>query len=177
MFGNATFDNYSEEGNVKGLGFINAKTINLNKITSNKSSTYGLESNNYIKKSKILNGLNNTSRFYFVHSYYVDMENKSDILTKTDYDINFTSSFQNKNIFGVQFHPEKVIKWNLPSLKLFFNMNKLIQVIIPTLLLKGESLVKTVNFKNFHTSVILAIGRIFNELETDELIFLIYLFY
>ena len=33
-------------------------------------------------------------------------ENKY-ILTETNYDVNFCSSIQKENIFGVQFHPEK----------------------------------------------------------------------
>ena len=58
------------------------------------------------KESKLFEGLNEIKTFYFVHSYKLMTENKY-ILTETNYDVNFCSSIQKENIFGVQFHPEK----------------------------------------------------------------------
>jgi imidazole glycerol-phosphate synthase subunit HisH len=46
-------------------------------------------------------------RFYFVHSYYVECLDSRDVLTKTNYEGEFCSSFLRGNICGVQFHPEK----------------------------------------------------------------------
>ncbi len=61
-----------------------------------------------VKKEKILfDQEKSEKKFYFVHSYYVKCNDDSDILTETNYGINFTSSFQRENIVGVQFHPEK----------------------------------------------------------------------
>ena len=46
--------------------------------------------------------------FYFVHSYYVQPENKKIILSQTEYEnFKFCSSIYHENIFGFQFHPEK----------------------------------------------------------------------
>lgn len=47
------------------------------------------------------------SRFYFVHSYYVEPENKSLVAGTTDYGTPFTSALARNNLFAVQFHPEK----------------------------------------------------------------------
>ena len=48
------------------------------------------------------------SRFYFVHSYYVDPEDKNIIVGSTSYgDIHFTSAIARDNVFALQFHPEK----------------------------------------------------------------------
>ena len=47
------------------------------------------------------------SRFYFVHSYYVEAADRGDITGETDYGIRFTSAAGRANIFAVQFHPEK----------------------------------------------------------------------
>ncbi len=44
---------------------------------------------------------------HFVHSFYVDAEDPSVILTTTDYDIEFVSAVQKGNVMGTQFHPEK----------------------------------------------------------------------
>lgn len=45
--------------------------------------------------------------FYFVHSYFLVPENKKLAAGLTDYGEKFTSAVQSKNVFGVQFHPEK----------------------------------------------------------------------
>lgn len=56
-------------------------------------------------------GIDNLSRFYFVHSYYVkpdiSQENSADVLGESVYAVPFCSAIGAKNIFAVQFHPEK----------------------------------------------------------------------
>jgi glutamine amidotransferase len=47
------------------------------------------------------------SRFYFVHSYYVDPEDRRLVAGSTDYGVRFTSVLVRENLFAVQFHPEK----------------------------------------------------------------------
>ena len=47
------------------------------------------------------------SRFYFVHSYYVDPDDKTLIAGTTDYGIEFVSVIARDNVFAAQFHPEK----------------------------------------------------------------------
>jgi len=110
----------SEEGNLKGLGFINAKTIKFNFNNNNlKVPNMGWNFINQEKESKLLLGLDRNSRFYFVHSYYVACEEKKDIIATTDYGLIFVSVFERKNIFGVQFHPEKSHKFGMQLLKNF----------------------------------------------------------
>jgi glutamine amidotransferase len=52
-------------------------------------------------------GIADGSRFYFVHSYYVEPERSDMIASTTQYGIPFTSAVARANIFAVQFHPEK----------------------------------------------------------------------
>ena len=47
------------------------------------------------------------SRFYFVHSYYVDPAQPELSAGTTDYGVTFTSVLARDNLFAVQFHPEK----------------------------------------------------------------------
>lgn len=49
----------------------------------------------------------NGSYVYFVHSFYLDAADRSEIATTTDYGVTFDSSVCRGNIFGCQFHPEK----------------------------------------------------------------------
>lgn len=47
------------------------------------------------------------SRFYFVHSYYAVPDNDGDTIATSHYADEFTCAIARKNIFAVQFHPEK----------------------------------------------------------------------
>ena len=53
------------------------------------------------------NGIEQVSRFYFVHSYYIDPEDTSIVEATTDYGFEFVSAIGRDNVFAVQFHPEK----------------------------------------------------------------------
>jgi len=59
------------------------------------------------RECPILEGIPDGSFFYFVHSYYVDPEDPSDVVALTDYGIDYVSIASRGNVFGVQFHPEK----------------------------------------------------------------------
>jgi glutamine amidotransferase len=52
-------------------------------------------------------GIPQDSRFYFVHSYYAESHNPTDVAGSTDYGLRFTAAAARANIFAVQFHPEK----------------------------------------------------------------------
>ena len=76
------------------------------------------------QRTDLLKGVPDNSYFYFVHSYYVVPEDKSIISTTTDYGIEFVSSIQKDNIFGLQFHPEKSSELGLKLLSNFVSMLK-----------------------------------------------------
>lgn len=68
-------------------------------------------------------GIEQDSRFYFVHSYYVDPQDKGIISGETTYGINFASAITRGNVFAVQFHPEKSAADGLQLLKNFTRWN------------------------------------------------------
>ena len=63
------------------------------------------------------------SRFYFVHSYYVDPADKSLLAGTTEYGIEFASVIARDNVFAAQFHPEKSAHDGLQLLKNFCRWN------------------------------------------------------
>ena len=64
-------------------------------------------------------GIEDNKRFYFVHSYYVEPDDKTLIAGTTDYGIEFVSAIADKNVFAAQFHPEKSAQDGLQLLRNF----------------------------------------------------------
>ncbi len=58
------------------------------------------------RECPLLDGVEEGSFFYFVHSYYVEAEESESVAT-THYGLDYTSIAARENLFGVQFHPEK----------------------------------------------------------------------
>jgi imidazole glycerol-phosphate synthase subunit HisH len=99
----------SEEGNEEGFGWLDAKVIRF-KVSDKiryKIPHVGWNTISLLKDSPLFWKINLNSEFYFVHSYHIQCNNSTDILTETIYDYTFSSAIQKENIIGVQFHPEK----------------------------------------------------------------------
>lgn len=78
-----------------------------------------------VRGHPLWNGIENNSRFYFVHSYFVEPSKAEDSVGVTHYGINFTASIADKNVFAVQFHPEKSHTNGLRLLSNFIDWNGL----------------------------------------------------
>mgnify|MGYP003629696070 FL=1 len=106
----------SEEGELPGLGWVKGeckKFIFRNKDL--KVPHMGWNEVNPIKNELC----DESSRFYFVHSYYVECKEEKNIMLKTNYGMEFVSGVSKDNIFGVQFHPEKSHKYGMNLMKKF----------------------------------------------------------
>ena len=97
-----------EEKPTKGLNFIPNKVRKFNfKETKNKIPHVGFNQVFFEKKNKLFKGLQSGADFYFVHSYRILPEKMRDNISKTNYGVDFMSSFIKDNIYATQFHPEK----------------------------------------------------------------------
>ena len=113
----------SEEGSLNGLGWINGnvKKFDITNIPY-KTKIPHMGWNNIIpnESNLIMKGFNNDSKFYFLHSYYFECKNERNIISETHYGEKFSSAINKKNIFGVQFHPEKSHNNGVNLLKNFY---------------------------------------------------------
>jgi len=106
----------SEEGKEAGLSWVKGSVKKFNKDLSIKVPHMGWNIAEITKK----NFLSDTrQKYYFVHSYFVDLKNINDCIMKTNYGIEFVSGISTNNIYGVQFHPEKSHKNGMQILKNF----------------------------------------------------------
>ena len=102
--------NKSDEGTLDGLGWIDANVKKFNELTiqhHTKLPHMGWNDVKPIESHPLFKGLEQESIFYFLHSYYFNCKDRKNILSTTEYGINFASSVYKENIFGTQFHPEK----------------------------------------------------------------------
>jgi glutamine amidotransferase len=68
-------------------------------------------------------GIPDDGRFYFVHSYYVRPEADAEVAGVTEYPDPFCCALTHKNVFAVQFHPEKSQDNGLQLLENFLTWN------------------------------------------------------
>ena len=112
----------SEEGTLPGLGWIKAVTSRFPKIADLKVPHMGWNKVSKVRESPISENLPDETRFYFLHSYCVHVQNQEDSVLKTNYGVSFDSAIQRGNIFGAQFHPEKSHRFGMQFLKNFANL-------------------------------------------------------
>lgn len=110
----------SEEGDIPGLGYINAKTVSFDK--SKMPDSYRIPHMSWgdvdAKPScKLFYGMYPDPRFYFVHSYHLVCEEENDAVAHTDYGYRFVAGFEKDNVIGMQFHPEKSHKFGMKLLE------------------------------------------------------------
>lgn len=105
------FSTSFEFGKHQGLGVIKGEvkkfpTIKVPQIAWNQLYSKPPIKSNWVNSP--LKTLKNNQYMYFVHSYYVQPEDKQIICSYTDYSgFEYCSSIVKDNIFAVQFHPEK----------------------------------------------------------------------
>jgi len=100
----------SEEGQRHGLGWI-AGTVRKIRFEATDAAHIlphmGWNTVRVNSPSPLFSGLGGASEFYFLHSYYFQCADQASSIATADYATSFTCAVNARNIFGVQFHPEK----------------------------------------------------------------------
>lgn len=115
----------SNEGELPGLGWIPAYTHKFEfkeKMPVPHMGWNEVEISNSNPLSKELEYVSldgEKPRFYFVHSFHVQVENQENSIMKTHYGLTFDSAIRKDNVLGCQFHPEKSHKFGMTLLKNF----------------------------------------------------------
>lgn len=109
----------SAEGNVASLGVFPGST-ELFDSTKTKVPHMGWNQVEIIKESKLFNGIENNSYFYFANSYYIPVNEQTTAYAV--HDVKFSASVEKGNFYGVQFHPEKSGAAGIKLLKNFIEL-------------------------------------------------------
>ena len=115
----------SEEGNVSGFGLLpgTVKRFQLNKNERIKIPHMGWNKVHLSNPHPMWNKIDSDSRFYFVHSFYAEVKNKSLVMATSSHGEKFTCAIAKDNLFAVQFHPEKSSELGLQLLNNFISWN------------------------------------------------------
>ena len=95
----------SEEGKEQGLNVINGEVVLL--PNTMKVPHMGWNNLEIKRQNNFLDGIDDGSWVYFVHSYMVKTKETELIVADTDYGIKVPAVIEQKNFIGTQFHPEK----------------------------------------------------------------------
>lgn len=115
----------SDEGADPGLGWVDAETVKFDSARMPENYKIPHMSWNYVKPQKqvaLFAHLPEASRFYFVHSYHLKMNNPADEWLTAHYGYDFCAAYQKENIFACQFHPEKSHRFGMQLLKNFVSL-------------------------------------------------------
>ncbi len=102
--------NGSDEGKSNGLGWIPGHVTRINTRTLNQLPHLPHMGWNEIKgnpQDSLLTGIDLGCGFYFLHSYYFDADDGSDVVARVQYGMEFPCIVRRGNVIGAQFHPEK----------------------------------------------------------------------
>lgn len=110
----------SAEGSEPGLGWINMHVERFPSLPNLRIPHMGW---NHVtaanKDHQLAHYMEEGTRFYFVHSYYMLPKDPSDVLFYSHYGIDFAAGIARANIVGVQFHPEKSHRFGKHLLSVF----------------------------------------------------------
>ncbi len=112
------FEEGHEHGIHKGLSLLPGRVLEFESDTL-KIPQIGWNTLQLSMDSPLISEIPADSYVYFNHGYYCQPEIAAHSLANTDYGVEFTSVVKSKNIYGVQFHPEKSQKIGLQILRNF----------------------------------------------------------
>jgi len=117
--------NSSEEGELSGLGWVPGKVVKFDFSPEQQQKEklriphMGWNVVTSKKNTNLTQFNDEETRFYFVHSYHVTVDNEEHALMTCHYGYEFICAINSGHIWGVQFHPEKSHKFGMALMKNF----------------------------------------------------------
>ncbi len=116
------FDSSEEAPGVKGLGILPGRIVKFPMDMGLKIPQIGWNALKQPNKGRLFEGIEEGEFVYFVHSYYLQADNFSDVVATTEYGVIVHAAVERGNVFACQFHPEKSSDVGLKILKNFVEL-------------------------------------------------------
>ena len=122
----ALYSDSEEDGGVRGLGILSGRVRRFDPVFEDGGQRIKIPHMgwNVVVQSQphpLWRSIPQNSRFYFVHSYYADASEPSQIAALANYGTEYACAAVKENLFAVQFHPEKSRSHGLKLLENFLN--------------------------------------------------------
>ena len=118
------FEASDESPDAKGLGILKGRCVKIPQSDGVKIPHIGWNSITFPNPSPLFAGIEDGSFVYFVHSYYMQPNDKSVITAVCDYSASLPVALSRGNIHATQFHPEKSGDVGLKILKNFIDLRR-----------------------------------------------------
>ncbi len=116
------FESSEECSGVKGLSLLPGKIVKFPDTPGLKVPHMGWNCLDVRPGAKLFKGIGSGAYVYFVHSYYLEAGEESDVAAFAEYGVRFGASVERGNLFACQFHPEKSSDTGLMILKNFIEL-------------------------------------------------------
>lgn len=101
------FESSEESPGVDGLGVLKGHIVRIPEKDGLKVPQIGWNDLQFPKESRLFKGFSGGEYVYFVHSYYLQAADESDVAATTEYGVHIHAAVERGNVFACQFHPEK----------------------------------------------------------------------
>ena len=113
----------SEEGALPGLGWISGACVRFPDSAEFKVPHIGWNIVREVRAGPLSSSVETGSRFYFLHSYLFEVADPDSVAMVTQYgECEFAAMVRHRNIYGVQFHPEKSHESGRKMIKAFLEL-------------------------------------------------------
>lgn len=117
------FEESEESPGIKGLGLMKGTIRRIPKGDENlKIPHMGWNSLHFDHPGRLFAGLDEGTYVYFVHSYYLEAEEREIVKASTWYGNSIDASVEQGNVFACQYHPEKSSDAGLKMLENFLHI-------------------------------------------------------
>ena len=101
------FEESEESPGVRGLALLPGRIRSIPDGEGRKVPQIGWNDISFPGESRLFKGLPQGSFVYFVHSFYLEAGDRSDVAATTEYGVSIDAAVEHGNLFACQFHPEK----------------------------------------------------------------------
>ena len=116
------FEESEESPGVKGLGLLPGRIRRIPEGDGRKVPQIGWNDLSFPRSSRLFAGIPEGSYVYFVHSYYLEAGDPSDVAARTEYGVSIDAAVEHGKLFACQFHPEKSERIGMQILENFLKL-------------------------------------------------------
>ena len=116
------YEESEESPGVAGIGALAGRIRRIPVGEYKKIPHMGWNSLNYHNPGRLFKGIDEGTYVYFVHSYYLEADNRDSVVATCEYNVTIDASVEQGNVFATQFHPEKSGETGLCILKNFIEL-------------------------------------------------------